>query len=247
LFFTSGICIKAQAAYILTLDDSLALENVIIEKYYISESSDSPYSDKSSLPLGSVTYRIFIDLRTGYDLQMVYGSQNHELYIKSSTPFYNDTICYAYTGFNVDALKINQNSVAFDSWITMGAATRLHTGIPLSDDKDGSIINRMSFKDADGLTKGNLPYFQKFNIDLKCFFNNNNTGLLVADNGGWSAPGGLKGPTDENKVLIAQITTNGKFTFKINIQVGTPGGGAIKFVAESPEALEIQFDGLSFN
>ena len=50
-----------------------------------------------------------------------------------------------------------------------------------------------------------------------------------------------------NKVLIAQITTNGKLTFKLNIQIGTPSGGYQQFVADSATGAEIKLDCLTFN
>ena len=80
------------------------------------------------------------------------------------------------------------------------------------------------------------------------FFNNDSTAAkFSANNGGWAALGGVKGPTSENRVLIAQLTTNGKLSFRINIQIGTPTGGSLKFVAKNPEGMEIKFNGLEYN
>lgn len=234
-------------SYIITHEDSLALENVIVEEYYVADSSD--YSDTSGgiLPKGAITYRIYIDMNPGYSLQMVYGSPKHELYIKTSTTFFNNLECLASTGFNIDARLINKNTIALDSWITMGAATRLQTGILKSEDKDGSLMNRPALFKADGLTKGVLPYFMPFNIDLNFFKDNQHASCFSTKNGAWSAPGGVKGPTDENKVLVAQLTTNGKLSFQLNIQIGTPSKGFIQFVASNPEGSEIQFNGLTYN
>ena len=229
-----------------TRDDSSALENVIVEKYYVADSADCSDTTGGILPKGSITYRIYIDLKPGYSLQMVYGSPRHLLFLKTSTTFFNNSECSAYSGFNIDAKKINKNTVALDSWLTMGAATRLHTGVLKSEDTDGSIIKRPSLEKADGLTNGNLPYFKPFNIDLNFFNNEKDASYFSTNNGAWAAMGGVKGPTAENRILIAQLTTNGKLSFKINVQVGTPQKGFIQFVAENPEGSELRFGRLTF-
>ena len=245
--FSAMNTIHAQEKYIITHEDSLALENVITEQYYISDSIDLADTNGGVLPKGAITYRIYIDMKPGYSLQLVYGNQKHELSIITTTNFFNNRECRALTGFNVDARRINDNSVALDSWITMGAATRLHTGILKSDDKDGSIIKRASLDKTDGLTKGELPNFKIFNLDLNFFNDPKNASKFSTNNGGWAAPGGVKGPTNENRVLIAQLTTNGKLMFELNVQIGTPSGGYVQFVAKNPEESEIQFNKLNYN
>jgi hypothetical protein len=185
-------------------------------------------------------------MKPGYSLQSVYGNQKHELFIKTSTVFFNNQYCYAMTGFNIHPKEINENTVALDSWITMGAATRLHTGILRSDDKDGSIIKRVSLAKADGFTNGIFPTFKSFNLDLNFFKDKKNASLFSTNNGGWAALGGVKGPTSDNSVLIAQLTTNGILSFELNVQIGTPTKGIVKFVAKSPESFEMQFKGLAY-
>ena len=164
LFFTffiiSNTSLIAQVKNVITHDDSMALENVIIEKYYISESSD--YIDTTGcgvLPKGSVTYRIFIDMKQGYSLQAVYGDKTHELSIETSTSFYNNTVYNAETGFNVGLKKIDRGAIAFDSWITMGAAAQGMTGIPLSEDNEGFSLlkSKHSLEKKDGLQRAFYP------------------------------------------------------------------------------------------
>jgi hypothetical protein len=236
-----------QNSYVITHDDSLALEKVVLEKYYIADSSDYNDTSANPLPYASITYRIFIDMKPDYMLQLVYGSPIHELVLETTTKFFNDLTADAITGFNVNLKKLNIGNVALDSWITMGAAARGYTGIIRTEDTSGiSIIdNRPALKIADGFTKSILPDFKIFNIDIN-FFNNDSTAKrFYTNNGGWAAPYGVKGPTPENRVLIAQLTTNGKLSFKLNIQIGTPAGGYVKFVADKPENGEIKFGGLN--
>jgi hypothetical protein len=42
---------------------------------------------------------------------------------------------------------------------------------------------------------------------------------------------GVKGPTAQNKLLIAQLTTNGDLTFLLNLEIEKPDGTVIKYVA----------------
>jgi hypothetical protein len=247
MLFALCITISGQTNYFVTHNDSLALENVIVEHYYVADSTDCADSTGGVLPKGSITYRIYIDMKPGYSLQTVYGSKNHELFFKTSTTFFNNTVCSALSGFNIDVKVINKNTVALDSWITMGAASRLHTGVMKDEDNDGSVLNREALKNTDGLTKGIFPTFKLFNIDLSFFNDEKNATYFTTHNGAWAALGGVKGPTPENRVLIAQLTTNGKLSFNLNIQMGTPTGGTVRFVAKNQEVSEIQFNALAHN
>lgn len=246
---TATISIYAQESYVLSHSDSLALENVIVEKYFVYNPDDHSDSTFIALPEGSVTYRIFIDMLPDYSLQTVYGDENHELFFKTTTSFFNDEECFASTGFNIDAKKLHVGNVALDSWITMGAASRLHTGILRSEDEYGgfSFIPQFdSLSKADGLTKGVLPNFKLFNLDLSFFKNKNDLNYFSTNDGAWAALGGVTGPTSENRVLIAQLTTNGKFSFALNLQIGTPSGGFIQFVAKNPKNSQILYEGLNW-
>ena len=67
-------------------------------------------------------------------------------------------------------------------------------------------------------------------------------------NGSWASLNGSIGPDSiDNKVLIAQITTDGIFSFELNIQIGTPTGGVQNFVAVNPVANEIVIPSLIYN
>ena len=67
---------------------SQGLENIIIEKYYISDSADSVGSI-GNLPVGSYTYRIYVDMLPGYKFISAYGTSNHNLKFTTSTTFFN--------------------------------------------------------------------------------------------------------------------------------------------------------------
>ena len=247
VFFSN---LNAQNKYIPNHNDSSALVNVLVEKYYNSVESD--YSDTSinTLPKGSTTYRIYIEMKPEYKLMSVWGSKNHALYLETTTNFFNNTQCIAETGFNIDMKKINLGTIAFDSWITLGAAGRGFTGIPLAEDTDNTgLLNfRPAFANADGFTKAVLPDFKIFgDVDLHFFTSSETNKKFSVVNGAWWAPYGVKGPTKKNRVLVAQLTTNGKLSFSINVQLLNPSGEGIQFVPDNPTNNEIKFASLKYN
>ena len=68
------------------------LEKIIVEKFYVSTIDDS-IGSVGALPVGSITYRIYVDMLPGYNFQALYGvpgSNPHELEIKTSTSFFNN-------------------------------------------------------------------------------------------------------------------------------------------------------------
>jgi len=116
------------------------LEDVIVETYYVSDSNDATDSDGGMLVEGSVTYRIFIDMGEGYELQAVYGNENHLLRIKTSTYFFNNEDRGEETGDLVNDIRLDENTVALDSWLTLSAASDAHIGVLKEADFDGTII-----------------------------------------------------------------------------------------------------------
>lgn len=253
LLLLNPCLVNAQEQYVLIPEDSTALEDVLVERYYEANAADCADTSGGYLPKGSVIYRIFIDMKPGYALLTVYGTEGHPLFLKTTTTFYNfHKGGYAMTGFNVELKDMNRSNVLFDSWITMSAANRRYAGIPREDDKDGtSLINRKEFLNNDGLTMGNFPMFSHFNMDLDFFRERTDASFLKVDNGGWGAlvQGGLgiMGPKSDNKVLIAQLTTDGLLSFQLNVQLRTPAGGTVKFTAKNPDTTEIQLNRLSYS
>jgi hypothetical protein len=204
--------LSAQVKKPLTDDDKKSLEGIIVEKYYVNDGSQKDTSSTNPLPKGAVTYRIYVDMKPGYTLQAVFGVTNHELNLKTTTKFFNTYNGGDATGDKIDDLKINNPNVAFDSWITMGAATDEHFGIPKTEDTDGSIIKTKGFEKVDGLIKAKIKPVTYFGLDLTFFNNIKDATSFTTDNASWAIFGGIKGPTDDNKVLIAQLTTDGKLS-----------------------------------
>jgi hypothetical protein len=247
LFIITSSLLHAQSKKGLTDTDKSSLESIIVEKYYAAEAADYADTAGGILPKGAITYRIYVDLKPGYTLQAVYGVTSHELKIGTSTYFFNNKNMWEPTADLMDAKKINESTRALDSWLTMGAATKTHYGILKSDDKDGSIIKRKSLDVADGLIAWKIKPVTIFGLDMSFFINPNKPSSFSSTNGSIAVFGGVSGPTDDNKILIAQLTTNGELSFELNVQVGTPTGGSIQYVAKNPRDEEIKFDELTYS
>jgi len=245
------------------------LEDIIVEKYYISEVNDTnANSVGGNLPIGSVTYRVYVDLLPGYNFQAAFGLTDHELRIETSTQFFNN-MDYGNTSPTFSKNNSAKNTVMLDSWLSVGAACNGYYGILKTDDDgvltnvnscsgcSGSPILQSNNPDAgiplltqDGLLIGSPASVTAVGISsiINVFGNTTNGNLFSTDNGSWAALGGATGPdANTNRVLIAQLTTDGILTFKLNIQLGTPGGGTEQYVAENPTGAQIQLASLVYD
>ncbi len=236
----------AQLVGKLTEEDKSALEGIIVEKYFVNNAKEHFDTVGGEFPKGAITYRIYVDMKPNYTLQAVFGVANHKLTIATTTSFFNNLKEGNGTGDKIYSKNINNNTVAFDSWLTMGAATESHNGVLLSEDADGSIITKLCFKKADGLKKEKIKPVTYFGIDPDFFNRNNKESVFTTNNGSWAVFGGIKGSTEANKVLIAQLTTDGKLSFELNVQIGTPTGASIQYVAKNSENQEFQFKQLTY-
>lgn len=241
------------------------LEGVIVEKYYISNAADAAGST-GVLPSGSTTYRIFIDLLPGYTFQAAYGVPNHELRFQSTTAFFNNE---DYGAVNPTFSKVNarNNTVMLDSWLSGGASCAANYGILKSEDGvaggtnvvniNGILANNdpnagIPLTTQDGIYAGTTPSVTMLGFtptELDVIDATSNAGNLISTfNASWAVLGGSVGPIPStNKILIGQFTTDGAFSFKINVQIGTPTPGVSQnFVAENATGNEILFPGLIY-
>ncbi len=238
------------------------LEGIIVEKYYISSENDTNLNLVGGvLPPGSVTYRIYVDMLPNYKFQAAFGITGHELKLSTTTNFFNneDRGNEAPTYTKTQAAG---NTVMLDSWLSAGAACSGNFGVLKSDDNatsnttnnDGILQNNdplagIPLTSRDGFLAGSpqAVTFVGINSLLPIFDNVNNTGNLFSTfNGSWSSLSGSTGPTADNKVLIAQITTDGIFSFELNIQIGTPTGGVQQYVARNPTGSQVQLPSLIY-
>lgn len=240
------------------------LEGIIVEKYYISNAADAAGS-VGALPAGSTTYRIYVDLLPGYTFQAAYGVANHELRFQTTTAFFNNED-WGSTTPNFTKTRLSNNTVMLDTWLSGGAACVGNFGVVEAEDAaaggtnvvnaNGILANNdpnagQPLSVADGIYAGTTPSVTVLGFtqpQLDILDNVSNTGNLISTfNASWAVLGGATGPLPSNKVLIGQFTTNGTFSFKLNIQIGTPTPGVSQnYVAENPTGSEILFPGLIY-
>ncbi len=241
------------------------LESIIVEKYYISDANDTIVNpDGGVLPVGSVTYRIYADLLAGYKFQAAYGvntpGASHELRIETTTLFFNNEDRGS-TSPTFSKVNAKNNTVMLDSWLSVGAACNGNFGVLKTEDdgmatnvnNDGVLLNNdpmagIALTTEDGFiaVSGRNPEpLTAVGISAEiAMFDNQNDGtngpVFSTFNGSWASLNGSIGPDSlVNKVLIAQITTDGVFSFELNIQIGTPTGGVENYVAKNPVGTEI--------
>ncbi|MCW3083335.1 MAG: hypothetical protein JWP12_701 [Bacteroidetes bacterium] len=237
------------------------LESVIVEKYYVSNAADATGSI-GALPAGSVTYRVYADMLPGYNFQALYGVSGHTLLINTTTSFFNNEDRGS-TSPNFAAMYLNDNSVAIDSWFSVGGAANGQMGVPKSED-DGAanqitgntmLLNTsptagIPLGTQDGIMAGSpvsVTFVGLSNTDLEVFNATSNAGNSFSTaNGSVAALGGAVGPTVTNKVLVGQFTTDGSLHFELNIQIGTPSGGTQNYVAMNPVGAEISIPSLIY-
>ena len=132
-------------AFLFPIFVTAQIENVIVEKYYISDDFDALDTIGGKLPAGSTTYRIFIDLPQGSKLMKIYGDNNHEFSIKSTKPFFNNKADGQTFGKDIAVSRYQTNTVALDSWLTLGQIAKTvpgnnYFGVLKTDDTDGSFV-----------------------------------------------------------------------------------------------------------
>lgn len=233
-----------QAQY--TPPSGTGLENVIVETYYVADAEDNADTDGSSVPVpvGAVTYRVFADLKDGYQLLTVGGFTNHSLTISTTTSFWNNEDRGDAWGDAINDIHLNKNTVAIDSWLSAGGASDAHWGVLKVEDTDGSIVGGANsdggsngvplldndvaqvgvpLPEADGLSNVSAPPAVTYVGDAPEFFNTNTSeNTYTNDNFAWAVLGGVSSPLPGNKVLIGQFTTEGTLSFCLNLWVRIP-------------------------
>jgi len=221
------------------LPDTNALEGIIVEKFYVSNEADVA----AGLPEGSITYRVYADLKPDYTVLNFTAFSVHPISIRVSDggEFYNNGLGSTF-GVDVNpALFTVDASIGLDSWLTIGGATDDGYGILKSNDEDessilaGSPLGYLfndegyclpSLQEQDGIIAGEVPSITTLGLDtdqLPIFGTQNSSDNFEVNDITIAVLGGTTGVGDENHVLLGQFTTiNGTLEFDINIQIGIP-------------------------
>jgi len=246
---------------------SQGLDGIVVEKYYKANAADVANATASgaATPLteNSVTYRVYVDLAAGYKFNLLFGTASKPLTVNTTTAFFNDPN-YG-TAINPTAAataggNIRKNTAMIDSWFTTGGAAGSKAGVLKSEDTDGTLANVQGILannpggcfglPINGATgqDGFLPSSASTVITPNALglgtaldvLDATNGGSILINAGSIAALGGVVGPTSSNMVLIGQFTTDGEFSFALNIQIqniatgvsydyvaGTPGSGQL--------------------
>lgn len=252
------------------------LQGIWVEPYYVTSNADrEAFNSSGALEEGAVTYRIYVDLEPGYRFQAAYGSPEHPLEISSDRVIFNHNHSGNTHPNIIPERDLARDIVLLDSWVTAGAATENHLGIPrkydflaqdgllrfkegylenterLSDQDTGPLTIKLS--DCDGLARTEqLPVTTIYNMDSLgwAMSSVSRANRLVVNNGAWACMGKGSVGADSlsgNHVLIAQVTTAGKLDYKLNIMIGTPEGKSIQYVYANPQDREVLHPALTGN
>ena len=121
------------------------LERVIVEKYYVSDENDATDEFGGGVPIGTVTYRVYVDLLPGTVLKKIYGSPTRVFEVVSTESFFNHESDGQSFAKDFIRARYLEGTVALDTWLTLGQTTRLQGGVVnfgiLKDrDTNGSFI-----------------------------------------------------------------------------------------------------------
>ncbi len=215
----------------LTAMTQNAIENLIVETYYISDENDATDVDGGNLPEGSITYRVFLDLAADVELTQIFSNANHTWFIESTELIWNNIDRGETLGNQIGDNRLDENTVALDSYITFGAASDAHFGLPKDLDTDGSIIGGvnndggsesieggllvntnaqmgLALTEADGLLSVDETDIPEINAGLlselnQVFQDEVNANFYATNSETLQFPEGVSGVTNENIILIA--------------------------------------------
>ncbi len=238
-----------------TLIAQNGLERIVVEKYYVSDLADSTNAADNSavspLRVGSVTYRVYADLLPGYKFLTLFGDATHTLTVNTTTDFYNDPNFGSTFSHGTTVNNTKKNTTLIDSWFSVGGVASGKMGVLKSEDTDGSIGNLQSLlanstiemgipingtNAQDGMMPGTpiAPNVLGITSELD-IFDQTPGDTFAINNGAIAALGGATGVTASNMVLLGQFTTDGIFSFELNLQIGTPvSGGSEIYTALNP-------------
>ncbi len=247
ILLASALAYSASLSIAQTVPDSTALEGVIVERYYVADEIDAADEDGSAqLVPGAVTYRVFLDMKDGYEFQYLSGEVGHPISFNTTTSFFNNEDRGETWGDAINDIHLDKNTVAIDSWLAVGAASDAHWGVLKAEDPDGAQdgvlfpndggsngiadglltnddpLAGTPLTDADGLMVGDtIPSASTSLGDFpECF--NTSGPSFSSENFGLGVLGSVRCPTPGNKILIGQFTTDGVFSFCLNVWLRIP-------------------------
>jgi hypothetical protein len=250
------------------------LDGIVVEKYYSTNAADAANASAegavTTLNVGSTVYRVYVDMAAGYKFSTLYGNAAHNLTVNTTTNFYNDpNYGVSVNPGSISLTNIGRHTALIDSWFGTGGTCVGKAGVMKSEDTDGSITNVQGILannaggcfglpiQGAGSQDGMLPSNATTQVTPNTLGLGVGNALLSAldqtpgnsiliSNGSIAALGGVVGPTASNRVLVGQFTTDGEFTFQLNVQIiHVATNTAYNYVASSPVGAELTHPSLT--
>jgi len=225
------------AAFLISFRAQAQLEKVFVETYYISDSYDAADTIGGYLETGSTTYRVYVDLVKGSKVQKIYGDVNHALKFSSSGIFFNNIADGQSFAKDMSKNRLGENTVALDSWLTLGQTTKAISkifGAPKKEDDDGSFVGGIN---NDG---GSTNYSLLTNSDPLAgvpltYSDGNDTMSTVPLN--WFDYGIIDDITDEDSTIFGSLKPDSVF---VSYNCGLQNSGVSGVVPDSNHILVAQ-------
>ncbi len=255
-----GLMLAASSAF------SQGLDGIVVEKYYKADAADVANANAEGavtpLTTNSVTYRVYVDMAAGYKFNSLFGTGSSNLVVGTSTSFFNDPNSgVSVNPGTISAANTRKNTVMLDSYFTTGGAGGGVVGVLKTEDTNGTVGNQqnilannpggcfgspiMGASGKDGFLPSSgttyiVPNALGTGGSILSALDQTNGGSVVITNGSIAALGGVVGATSSNMVLIGQFTTDGEFSFSLNVQIQNIATGvAENYVAGTPGAGEL--------
>jgi hypothetical protein len=187
------------------------LEGVIVEQV-----------DANATGPGNITYRVFIDLESGYELQQVYGNTANPLSISTTTSFFNEFSVGNTFGNLINSLFLAPPFNAsfpflpFDSFVSLGGASSTEWGVLNSDAPGGRLaLGPVNAVSTLGATVG-ASLTNSFGIGA-------GANLVIDDDGQFFTLTTNADVAPGNRIFVGQFTTGGDFSFALNVQTRVAG------------------------
>lgn len=280
----AGLCFLLSG----TFAGAQGLEGIVVEKYYVSNAADAAAANTDlsnagyttgTLPVGSVTWRIYADLAPGWGVQSVYGIPAHPLTLSTTTNFYNNSNGNTTGGnFSSNSTSIlGSGTTLLDSYLSCGAVAPGRFGVLKSEDVTGAtpaaggpnyIAAASTVLANNGSGAGPLTSVDGvYNVSgtpsllaltllgdaaaapVNLFTDGSTVGSsFTSTNVSWGVLGEQVGafPAGSNRVLIGQFTSDGVFTYQLNLQIRNNTTFAVQnYVPSSATGAEILFPALA--
>lgn len=209
--FLAGITVKSQVVeqVVPISNGGPGLEGLIVE-----EITPSPEAIAAGVPADARTYRFFVDLTDGDEYRLMGFSGNDlnqiPFEVSSTEPFWNifEMGAGGLSGENQNPfMYAGAPQLMHDSYGTDGRVGTAMVGVPYSMDTDGDAYNGLTAINARSTPSASVAFYAPHPI-----FDHNVVSSGMSDVNGGMFITLAQGPTQDNIVLVMQLTTAGDFS-----------------------------------